>query len=664
MPLASASTAGAEKTPPAWIKPVRKNLIMGGGVALGSKYKTIMRHQDFCLQERKEKAEQGHRSKFRIITSGDKDYFELAYSGERPDVEWTYLTSNMLKVMPKHIITNEKLRLQWIVARCQQLWLEAQLADGKLYKEAMEMDQPQARAFSSSELQMQAPRISTAGSGLRQRKDHNTGLLSAPGSLHEEQKESDDDEQPASSDESTDLNGYSPESLPQQHLNVPENELTFHDSDPYDSGSDRGEPRMSSFDELPPPQAPPTKAISRPVSSPPKFRKVIMEFRGLKAYVCSFLLLNMWMWMLHECGDAVFRFTVISLNVVVLLVVMFESPLAMQLVAKTKKAPACGDQALPLRHSETTRCQVTPADTKQTKRPEILLPRCLEPVLIRDVESGSTLVEAEGNSPQTWRTIPASLFEIRSHGYLSTKEKEPSREALYRVITIDIFKSDKKPSMVGKRLPLPSLPIIAEDYMEEKKTEGGLFINGVPTLVLLVWTIPSYETALWTGARDDGEGNIMIITLAMTRATRAMLENIDNASAGVRLLKKFCEGIDGREINGKLKCLARLLNAEELDIGMITKKTVNNYNGKPFMTGPRCHTCEMGDGYLEIDCDIHRYSKPFKMGIYSVFDQIRFMKCEVAMVIQGENDDELPEQVLACFGVNCANPDEARRLIL
>ena len=91
--------------------------------------------------------------------------------------------------------------------------------------------------------------------------------------------------------------------------------------------------------------------------------------------------------------------------------------------------------------------------------------------------------------------------------------------------------------------------------------------------------------------------------------------------------------------------------AREANFSRPEKSLMSSYDGKPVLTRPQ-HRFFRGPGYLEVDLDTHNYSYMARKGMWSYSKFLDLFEFDSAFVLQGNRDEELPEQVLACTRVH------------
>eukprot|EP00978_Attheya_sp_CCMP212_P037944 scaffold183228_cov42-Attheya_sp.AAC.1 len=149
-----------------------------------------------------------------------------------------------------------------------------------------------------------------------------------------------------------------------------------------------------------------------------------------------------------------------------------------------------------------------------------------------------------------WRSVSGSLLNVRSHGYLSTKQKIPSPGELYECIQFDLFESPNRVPDVSSRVQLPKVHF--DDYVdgEEKRWHS-------PDLFVVSLSLPTEAPKL---GRPEADGCCTTVTMyfRMAQKTRDILRHISspdynpahdeyvtddvqkNVVNGVKLFEEWC----------------------------------------------------------------------------------------------------------------------------
>ena len=104
------------------------------------------------------------------------------------------------------------------------------------------------------------------------------------------------------------------------------------------------------------------------------------------------------------------------------------------------------------------------------------------------------------------------------------------------------------------------------------------------------------------------------------------------------------------------KLLAKINNMKQLGLGSFFEK----YNGKPALITKSGSTFR-GDDYLEVGMNTIRFAYVTKKGISSLLPRLGEMDFHFAVTVEGRDDAELPEQIIAA--ARCQNLDFAASAI-
>lgn len=240
----------------------------------------------------------------------------------------------------------------------------------------------------------------------------------------------------------------------------------------------------------------------------------------------------------------------------------------------------------------------------------------------------------------TWEHVDGTTFMVRKGpDYATNKKKSNSGPSFYKLISAKLCKSSVKILQVGKRFDIPKAPYQSPD-------------PDVPSI--LIWNVlfPLYTPPNplgWT-KKEDGEGVVLPIYFGLSKEGVEALQDPTNNAAS--LLKRVFKNTDkdSEKDRDRFKCIGRLCNPQDMEIGSWLRSLMVMYNAKPFLIRPQHHffwdTSDKGDKYLEYAMDVHTFGYAVKKGLNGMLLMLETMVFDLALVLEGDLDDELPEQIL------------------
>jgi hypothetical protein len=249
-----------------------------------------------------------------------------------------------------------------------------------------------------------------------------------------------------------------------------------------------------------------------------------------------------------------------------------------------------------------------------------------------------------GCKQNAWSTYDGTLFRTRiGPNYAKFGKKDFSAASLYEAVAVDVFATPH-----GKVNNMPAVMDFSK-YATPADCDG----LPIPPLFVVHGLFPAYAPSLWGKGADDGPGYSLLWVFKLKPSTRAMLLKPESEwSPAVKLLVRFILQKDAadRDTRKRFKCIARVANADALPLGGTVKKLLNSYNGTPFLirTSSRYYP-PASPLFFSVDADIHKFSYMAKLGLNGLRDKFEQLLSEVAVVCQGNDDDELPEQILGSF---------------
>eukprot|EP00041_Stephanoeca_diplocostata_P010026 m.159035 g.159035 ORF g.159035 m.159035 type:complete len:306 (-) comp17989_c0_seq2:277-1194(-) len=242
-----------------------------------------------------------------------------------------------------------------------------------------------------------------------------------------------------------------------------------------------------------------------------------------------------------------------------------------------------------------------------------------------------------------------SEFCVRQKGYKQHKKKGVSTEPMFLCVARDLLKFEEKRYNLATSLLLPELP-----------SDSSEPVSGVPPYIILNIMLPGYDAPnpVWGKSRTDGPGWSLVFYLLMTEQTRTELQDLPNASAGVRLLQRFVTD-DSTDMRERLKLIASLVNPEEVNLGAVVRKLVVDYNMKPVLTRPQHEFFTDGSRYFEIDIDVHLFGYIPRSALGTLRANTPSLIFDLGLTVEGKDDDELPETMMCIMHMRKVSLDEA-----
>lgn len=233
--------------------------------------------------------------------------------------------------------------------------------------------------------------------------------------------------------------------------------------------------------------------------------------------------------------------------------------------------------------------------------------------------------------------------------YRQTGRKEASGPALFTLLHLDIYKTPCRIGGIASLLPsLPSVP----------PTSVPPSSSSVPPLVIINCQLPS-EAPVLLNMSEDGPGYNVIFYFACTEETAKALHDLPSASPAVRLIDEYFRlAPTSPDFRGRFKAMAQVHDIGKLGLpGFIEK-----YNGKPTLI-TKSGILTTGPGYAEMDINVHRFGFPAKRGLYHLQEKFKDIVFEIGFIIEGRDDVELPEVMLAVAQFNYIDVKRAHDLM-
>ncbi|RYQ85791.1 hypothetical protein Ahy_B10g105398 isoform B [Arachis hypogaea] len=252
----------------------------------------------------------------------------------------------------------------------------------------------------------------------------------------------------------------------------------------------------------------------------------------------------------------------------------------------------------------------------------------------------------EKQSPGSWSLIEPSSFKVRGKNYFRDKKKEfaPANAAFYP-LGADLFLSQRKIEHIARFIQIPSINIPGD-------VPSILIVN---IQVAAYFLIPLYPATIFQ-SENDGEGMNVVLYFKLSEKYSKDLPDQFREHI-TKLLNDEVERVKGFPLDTiapfreRLKILGRVANVESLSLSATEKKLMNAYNEKPVLSRPQ-HDFFVGENYLEIDLDVHRFSYIARKGFEGFIERLKHCNLDFALTIQGNKAEDLPEHILCAIRLN------------
>lgn len=244
----------------------------------------------------------------------------------------------------------------------------------------------------------------------------------------------------------------------------------------------------------------------------------------------------------------------------------------------------------------------------------------------------------------TYAPIDASRLSVRvGPNYKREGKKAPSSRSLFRLVGCDLFNSEKKIDLIADKINMPD------------PSSGRVRPPGLPQFLVVNYQLQRAGTnAFFSNASSPGYS--LACYFEPSASFLAEIESGTLSPAAALAMRFFANCTTDDSYRDKLKLIAMLLNPATCDI----PSWAMMYNGKPVMmkesnTISRLQAktssgaiCDV----VEFDVDFRKWGLLFRQGVSTILPMISKLDFVLALVIEADEDENLPERVLCGARVN------------
>lgn len=238
------------------------------------------------------------------------------------------------------------------------------------------------------------------------------------------------------------------------------------------------------------------------------------------------------------------------------------------------------------------------------------------------------------NLEHVWSDCDGTFLKVRcGPNYKANKSKIETEPALFRTIGVDLFSSEKKIMGLLGRLNAPMDKCVPAEQLPK----------GFPRLLVFNFQLPL--PSISSLVSSDGKGYNFAIYLTPTQDlinALATMQKGGEVEPAVRLLDRWFRTAEQDNVmKERLKLVGYILKSFESGLPGWT----TSFNGKPVLI-KKSGVIYRDSEVFEVDMDMRQWGILTRKGIGALLPSaLEKMEFLVSFVIQGEEDDELPERI-------------------
>lgn len=229
-----------------------------------------------------------------------------------------------------------------------------------------------------------------------------------------------------------------------------------------------------------------------------------------------------------------------------------------------------------------------------------------------------------------------ATFKLRvGPNYKKNGKKAPSASQMYRMVGIDIFRSEKGVSPIAPLFDLSTLGSAATKEFTHPSVPRIFIINAV---------LPDFSPSM-LGKKDGGPWLHIVIFFEITPESAEMIHHMDSpeqCDPAHRLFAQWCkEAEEDVKMRSRLKFFVHVHNYEAIGLPSM----LAGYNAKPllitnsgtFFRGP-------GNSHIEMTINVGVFGFIARKGLHSLKHRLPEMDCSFGLCIEARQDEEMPER--------------------